>query len=518
VNRFQAVQAAINAFPQADLTASLGEFRVVDAIAELGSRSTATDLTGLIRHELRRVAEITSVGHLLTVPCERPWPTEEEWAQAAVRATRSGDRYVLRGDPWTPSWLPGSEDIAPDAAAAAGRRRRRDERVVGDPFLLRLDPNISSYLTAGQRQAVRTVLSSPPDRTIVVNLPTGSGKTLAAIAPGLLNRQHGRTVVVVPTTTLALDHERRLAEQLREDPSRATSAYHGGLSTEDKERLRSEFRSGDTPVLFTSPESLVGGLSWVLDDVAAKGELAYFVVDEAHIISEWGDEFRPEFQAMAGIRRHLRRRMLESGRAPFRTVLMTGTLTEPTLETILGIFGDDNTDPEVVSSVLVRPEPEYWIASTADSADERDQRLLEAVASLPRPVLVYTTLVRDRQYRGGSLSTQRAEALLKQAGYRRIARVDGDTSPARRRAVIAALRGDPATRTATECDIVVASSAFGLGVDISDVRSVIHACVPETIDRYYQDVGRAGRDGRASVSVMSPGPDDRDTARALNHR
>lgn len=517
MKRFLEVQAAIDAWPECtDVQA--GANRTVDAIANLGGSTGSADLVGLVRQELRGIHGRTATAHPLMVPRTDPWPSEEAWRRSGISAHPSGDRFSLRAEPWAPRWLPDVGDSGVDLYAMRAERRRPSERVIGDPFLTKLDPNISTYLTAGQRQAVRTVLSTPPDTTIVVNLPTGSGKTLAAIAPALLNRDVARTVVVVPTTTLALDHERRLAEQLGRPSDRATFAYHGGLSSDERERLRSEFRSGETPVLFTSPESLVGSLSWTLDEVARNGQLGYFVVDEAHIVSEWGDEFRPEFQAMAGIRRHLRRRMLDAGCPPFRTVLMTGTLTEATLETLRTIFTDDEGQSESVSSVMIRPEPAYWIAEDASTADERNERLLDAVANLPRPLLVYTTLVKPQSYRSGALSTVEVERLLRSAGYRRLTRVDGSTSPRARRKAMAGLRGDPDRGVATSLDIVVASSAFGLGVDISDIRTVIHACIPETIDRYYQEVGRAGRDGRASVSILIPGPDDHETARGLNQR
>lgn len=516
MRRFQAVQAAIDTWP-APAPTPAGELRTVDAIAAFNSGASTADLVSLIRQELRRIHGRTATAHPLSVPSSAPWPTATEWSRAHVLAIPDGDTYRLSAKPWTPAWLPDGESGV-DTYAVREDRRRPDEQVMGDPFLTHIDPNITTYLTAGQRQAVRTVLSSPPDTTVVVNLPTGSGKTLAAIAPALLNSDVSRTIVVVPTTTLALDHERRLAEQLHRDPDTPSFAYHGGLSPEDKNRLRTEFRSGETPVLFTSPESLVGGLSWMLDDVAAHGRLGYFVVDEAHIVSEWGDEFRPEFQAMAGIRRHLRRRMIEGGHQPFRTVLMTGTLTESTLDTLLSIFSDHGRPVELVSSVMIRPEPAYWIAPVAASSEERDQHLLDAVASLPRPLLIYTTLVNPQAHRPRALSTTQVQRLLRDAGYQRVARVDGGTSPTGRRNVINGLRGDPDRGLATRFDIVVASSAFGLGVDINDVRTVLHACIPETVDRYYQEVGRAGRDGRASVSVVVPGPDDREIAEGLNWR
>src|SRR5262249_36503974 len=109
-------------------------------------------------------------------------------------------------------------------------------------------------------------------------------------------------------------------------------------------------------------------------------------------------------------------------------------------------------------------------------------------------------------------------ARLRDAGIARVAGITGKSSETDRRGVMARWRGEnpDGTKRPTEVDVVVGTSAFGLGLDMPNVRTVLHACLPETIDRYYQEVGRAGRDGRASVAYLCQGPNDLQIAKALN--
>ena len=136
------------------------------------------------------------------------------------------------------------------------------------------------------------------------------------------------------------------------------------------------------------------------------------------------------------------------------------------------------------------------------------KRVLESIHHLPRPLILYTTRVED---------ADRWHDRLVAEGYRRVAKVTGATRGERRREVILGLRGEVVDdgERRTTIDIVVATSAYGLGVDQNDVRAIIHACLPESIDRFYQEVGRGGRDGRPAVSLLLWTPADENTAQGL---
>jgi hypothetical protein len=213
---------------------------------------------------------------------------------------------------------------------------------------------------------------------------------------------------------------------------------------------------------------------------------------------------------MGGLRSDLLRLCAERGVAPFKTILLSGTLTEDSLHTLLALYAYPGP-VEVVSAVSLRNEASYWI-SHCNSETERVGLVREAIRNLPRPLLLYTT------------TRAAANAWFSELvgdGYRRVAMVTSDTPDAQRLRTIAELRGEDlgtGKNSPTEIDIVVATSAFGLGIDQPDVRSVIHSCVPENIDRFYQEVGRAGRDGNACVSLLIYTDEDVRAARGIGRR
>jgi hypothetical protein len=229
--------------------------------------------------------------------------------------------------------------------------------------------------------------------------------------------------------------------------------------------------------------------------------LRALIVDEAHLVDAWGAEFRPEFQLLAGVRREL----LEASAGNLRTMLLSATYTQAAIDTLRAFFSMDRANEPspfaVVAATRLRPEPEYWVAPVSGEA-VRDERVLDAVLHLPRPMVLYTTRVDDanRWYRR-----------LRDEGFRRLACVTGSTTSTDRRSAIESWRRGA-------LDLVVATSAFGLGIDNPHVRSVVHACIPETLDRFYQEVGRGGRDGRSSNSLLLPTIRDFEMAAGLNRK
>src|SRR5262249_19064985 len=238
---------------------------------------------------------------------------------------------------------------------------------------------------------------------------------------------------------------------------------------------------------------------------ASRGWIRALVVDEAHLIDTWGDAFRPEFQEIPGIRRQWLRDCPRDAPA-FATLLLSATLTPSCIHLLRqlfpaeapGLFADVR-DPEV------RPEPSFWFARCA-SQEEREARLVEALCHAPRPLLVYASLKNPRRPGEAPVGTARDYwALLKQNGFRRVELFDGNTKLSDRDRIVKAWAED-------ELDVVVGTAAFGLGVDKDDVRAVVHCCVPESLDRFYQEVGRGGRDGKACASLLLHTEADLDVA------
>jgi hypothetical protein len=270
--------------------------------------------------------------------------------------------------------------------------------------------------------------------------------------------------------------------------------------------MRERLRNRAQWIVITSPEAATASLASTLEGLAVNAHLRYFVIDEAHIVSAWGGAFRPAFQGLAGLRRRLTERAAAAG-TNFTTSLLTGTLDQHGYQ-LLGKFFSEG-EPTVVLAQATRPEPSYWAAGVDDDAQKREV-VVDALRHLPRPAIIYTSLVAGVT----APNAHDVHRWLRAAGFNRLAIVTGDTSADGRRAVIAGLRCS--AERSSDLDIVVASSAFGLGVDIEHVRSVVHICVPESIDRYYQEVGRGGRDGRASVSLVVHAPNDVRVAERLS--
>jgi ATP-dependent DNA helicase RecQ len=391
-----------------------------------------------------------------------------------------------RAQPWLPRWLR-NQGTAPDEAAAHGSQRRPNWQLSPDRFYADLAQR-KEYLSPGQKAGVRAASAARGGDAVICVLPTGSGKTDIVLTRALSSRPR-QTCLIVPTVSLALDLERRVRELTEE--YNTPFAYHGDLDKSKKTELAERFREGTQWLIISSPEAACTVLARPLAVSAAEGRLDLLAIDEAHIVAEWGDAFRPAFQTLAG----LRRRVLDlapTDRRPV-TLMLTATLDGYGLDALHRLFPGDRK--LLVSAQVTRPEPNWWMSHCATEEDKRE-RFLEACRHLPRPLIVYTSLHASEQ----STNVLTVRSWLKAAGLTSVTSVTSGVSSEQRQNAVRGLRlaGD----ITEDFDIVVATSAFGLGMDIPDVRGVIHLCVPESVDRLYQEVGRGGRDGKASVSMV----------------
>ncbi len=428
------------------------------------------------------------------------------------RTTADGRLQVALGGTWRPDWdisgdlgairIAASAPTEPNDLNAVGTLARTFVPVALDPFLRGI-PGITSYRGPAQREAVLAAVRCPPGGVLHVLLPTGTGKSLVGLARGLTDRR-GTTIVVVPTVALALDQERKalgspLAEALNL-PDRL--AYTGGLAEALKQGILDRVAAGTQRLLFTSPEALVNGrLASRVHELAERGGLSALVIDEAHLVATWGESFRPVFQVLPALRNGLIDAARAGGHQPPATITMSGTLTSEGLATLERLFA--GRPSQVVGGSWLRPEPRF-LSARFSSPDDRDEAVIEALAHLPRPAIVYVSL-RER--------TEALAAKIRAAGYERVATFHGDTKSNERIDVLEGWSGE--SNGGARYDVVVGNSAFGLGIDVPNVRSIIHACIPETFDRLYQEVGRAGRDGHVSVALLMVAPGDADEAAGL---
>ena len=472
--------------------------QVLRHIRSEGGTAAIGDLVPLLRQVLRRQALQTGNPARLRVPAAQSWPSRDRWAAFGIRAQAVGlNQWLIEATPWSPEWAqPTDRPLFEDAFAE--REVRLDWRRPIDPFLGDASRFID-YVSPGQREAVRSALLLPPGETLIVSLPTGSGKSLVAQAPVLTRGlEGGLTLSIVPTTALVLDQARQMEALLKaRHPRRELPAlaWHAGLSSDERLAIKAAIRQGRQGILYCSPEAMTGTLLPALYDAARSGFLSYLVVDEAHLVSQWGDGFRPAFQMLAGVRRGL----LDACQGPaFRTILMSATLTSDTIQTIDALFGPTQR-VQMVASIYLRPEPQYWIHRGPDEAT-KIEKTLEAIRHAPRPVILYVTKRDDART---WLTRLRREGFLRSECFH------GETGDTERRRIIELW-------SKNELDAIVATSAFGVGIDKRDIRAIIHATVPETLDRFYQEVGRGGRDGRASASLVIYSDVDREIADRLS--
>jgi ATP-dependent DNA helicase RecQ len=356
-----------------------------------------------------------------------------------------------------------------------------------DAVLLRLSQH-SRYRTVAQKAAVRALLTQPPGSGLMVSMPTGAGKSLLFQIATNFEREVTKgacAIVITPTIALALDHERTLSEKPGLEGSRALT---GDTPPEEFQTIINGFRRGTVPILLLSPEKalnpeltqcLVEAARPVSVEFGLEARLTYLFVDEAHIVETWGRSFRPDFQRLPSLLR-----LLREANPALRAVLLSATLSDSAREILQKAWQLDGAWLEV-DARLPRYEHDVVIGRY-HGEQERQVALEHVIDRAPRPLLLYTTevLAAEALYR----------RLTERLGYQRVGLFTGETGARDRRHIVERWAADG-------YDIVVATSAFGMGIDKGDVRSVIHACVPEGPSRWYQEIGRASRDGGQGLAA-----------------
>lgn len=337
-----------------------------------------------------------------------------------------------------------------------------------------------TYKSFEQKVAVHTALTLPKGHTLLVSLPTGGGKSL--VTQLLASVSEGLTVVIVPTVALALDQYYAAKHNLKDIAD--IYCYRGEQSEIERASIIKALKEKKARILFTSPEAILKNpeLHRILDDAAKKNYLANVVVDEAHVVPDWGVFFRPDFQIFSILLKKWKR---DSGDY-LRTYLLSATLSDDVVDTLFALFGTDGKNAQVRCDAL-RQEPRFYFHS-AKSKKEQDDKTIEAIKLLPKPMVVYVLEPREAK----DLQTK-----LRALGYQNIPIFTGETKDAERDKVLTGWKNH-------DFDIVLATSAFGIGVDKPDVRTIIHACCPENLSRFYQEVGRGGRDRLPSLSLFIP--------------
>jgi ATP-dependent DNA helicase RecQ len=312
-----------------------------------------------------------------------------------------------------------------------------------------------------QREAMAAIVGR---RDSLVVMPTGAGKSLCFQAPALLER--GTAIVVSPLISLMKDQVDTLVGN-----GVAAACYNSSLASDHKAAVAAGLREGRYRLLYVSPERLAGEGSDGFLALLGRCRITYIAVDEAHCISQWGHDFRPEYRQLGRLR---------------------------------GLFADLSLHAYTATATArVRRD----IATQLGLRDP-----IELVGSFDRPNLVYRVLARSdlkrqlteilsrhRQQAGIIYCMSRREvdaltAWLVESGIRACAYHAGLSDEERSRNQDAFLQ--------ERADVVVATVAFGMGIDRSDVRFVVHAGAPQSLEHYQQESGRAGRDGLEAECLL----------------
>jgi len=318
-------------------------------------------------------------------------------------------------------------------------------------------------LRAEQLAAMGAVMDG---RDVLVVAPTGAGKSAVYQVPAVL--LDGPTVVVSPLLSLQEDQLAGLAERGHADLTAA--AVNSAASPEQRRAAVRAASRGELEYLFLTPEQLADPDRL---ELVRRARPSLVAVDEAHCVSAWGFDFRPDYLQLG-------RAIEELGRPP--VVALTATASPPVREDIVRWLR--LRDPLVVVAGLDRPNLFLEAAHCVDEP-QRTQRLTQRLRDSAMPGIVYTP------------TRRRAEELVEQLtadGFAAAAYHAGMPMARRRRLHEDFLSG--------QVPVMVATNAFGMGIDKPDVRWVIHAGLPDSPDSYLQEIGRAGRDGEAAHALL----------------
>ena len=351
-----------------------------------------------------------------------------------------------------------------------------------------------------QAEIIQSILDG---RDTLALMPTGGGKSLCFQVPTMV--MGGLCLVITPLIALMKDQ----VENLKKRDIRAAAIYTG-MSYEQQKTALDNCQWGPYHFLYVSPERLE---SEEFRERLSRLPICLIAVDEAHCISQWGYDFRPSYLRIAEIREVIRRKGDEAIRREVPILALTATATPDVVDDIQERLAF--REKHVLRKSFARPNISYVVRQTNKKADE----IVHILSRVPGSAIVY---VRNRQraqdiaaylqekgisadfYHAGLTSKERSE---KQEAWKKFReRSQGELQNGSKAAYSLEARGE-GTR------VIVATNAFGMGIDKADVRVVIHHDLPDTIEAYFQEAGRAGRDEQKAFAVLLYDP-SQDKAKA----
>ncbi len=314
-----------------------------------------------------------------------------------------------------------------------------------------------------QQQVIQAVLSG---RDTFALMPTGGGKSICFQIPAIM--QEGLCLVISPLIALMKDQVNNLAQR-----GIKAIALTGGISSDELSDLLDNCRYGNYKFLYLSPERLQS--DWVVERIKQL-PINLVAVDEAHCVSQWGHDFRPAYLKISNLKKEL-------PGVPF--IALTASATQRVQDDIIQQLGLHN--PAVFKKSFRRENIAYFVTE----AEDKLFRIQQVLTKNPEPSIIY---VRNRK------ACHDVARQLQSLGFTATYYHGGLTTREK--------NANMQLWMEEKAQVIVATNAFGMGIDKPNVRSVIHIQLPENLENYYQETGRAGRDGQKSFAVMLANPSD----------
>ncbi|MDQ2652957.1 MAG: RecQ family ATP-dependent DNA helicase, partial [Chloroflexota bacterium] len=468
--------------------------------AQLGSAATLADMLGqtgrsqMLRHRLvaleaqrtaHLAAEIAEALGLESIPAAPASPVDH--GVKANGTARPAAKASVGPDPASPA-SPASPSRQPQPGEVVNAEVAADDastmtlvpldQEIADPRVLETLQRVFGFpeLRAGQAAVINQVLTG---RDTLAILPTGAGKSLTFQLPSLLLPH--MTLVLSPLIALMKDQVEGLPPELRE----RTVLLNSSLAPDVQRTALSDIASGRPALVYAAPERL---RQPAFLRALRQGGVSLVVVDEAHCISLWGHDFRPDYLSIPAS-------LPELGNPPI--LGMTATASAETAASIEKAF---RRDLDVVRTSSFRPNLIYS-AERLNRKEEKARRVVELCRELPGTGIVYVSSRRDADNLAGVLRDNSVSAVAYHAGLERGLRERNQDQ---------FMRGG--------ARVVVATVAFGMGVDKPDVRFIIHLSPSTSLEAYAQESGRAGRDGQPSRCILLYTSSDRGSQTKLANR
>ena len=313
-----------------------------------------------------------------------------------------------------------------------------------------------SHFKGLQEEVIKNVLAQ---KNSFVLMPTGGGKSLCYQLPGLMSE--GTAIVVSPLIALMKNQVDAIRGISQDDG--VAHVLNSSLSKTAIEKVKKDIREGITKLLFVAPESLTkqGNLEFL-----KQSKISFLAIDEAHCISEWGHDFRPDYRNL--------RFMLEQIDRSLPVIALTATATPKVQEDIMKNL--QITNAQIFKASFNRPNLYYEVRPKTDQVEFEIIKFIKERKG--KSGIIYCLSRKKVEELAQILQVNAIKAIPYHAG------LDAKTRAKNQDAFLK-----------EECDVVVATIAFGMGIDKPDVRFVLHHDIPKSIESYYQETGRAGRDG-----------------------